>query len=138
MVIGTFIECASKLTPVPGGCHPNRLAKCRPEIALVAKSDLPAQIRKWNIRRRQKPLGLGHAQIFEIGDKRLTGHALEKVYKARLAHINHRSRIADRNPFRNLLVNKIQDRAQTLDVPHLVMEQPELSTVVGVMVPKKH
>ena len=58
---------AAKLTPVTAWGHVDRLAKYRSKIALIAKSDLLAQVRNRHVRRCQQPLRLGDSQVVKIG-----------------------------------------------------------------------
>ena len=102
--------------------HPDRLAKDRTKIALVAEAHFLAELRDRHVRRRQHRLRFGDAEVIEVRNKRLPGNAFEEAHKVRLAEAQGTGRAIDAD---RLIVMRFQefehgDNAATRLLPGVV------------------
>ena len=75
--------------------HPDRLAKDRTKIALVAEAHFLAELRDRHVRRRQHRLRFGDAEVIEVRNKRLPRDVFEEAHKVRLADAQRIGRVID-------------------------------------------
>src|ERR1035438_5082089 len=93
------LDCPSGL-PATGYCMSNHRAifgaalgvswryshdstEYHPEVTLVAKSPLLADLRDGLVRPGKQHLGLGDAEVVEVGNERLPGHLFKEAHEAR-------------------------------------------------------
>ena len=75
----------SEAAPVGQGRHQHGFSKDRPKVALVAKAHFLAKLRNRFVGGRQQGLGLGDAEVIEVGNEGLAGDVLEQTHEVRLA-----------------------------------------------------
>src|ERR1035441_8039507 len=148
------LDCPSGL-PATGYCIPNHRAifgaalvvswrnahysaEYHPEVTLIAKSHLLADLRDGLVRFGKQHLGLGDAEVVEVGDERLPGHLFEEAHKVRLTHANQQRRLLHRDRLAVTAADVLEQRRQPLQIAVLPQVDVLAASECRIMIHQQH
>src|SRR5258705_530185 len=77
---GYVFSCLAKTPSIREGCHSGQFPESHSKMTLIAETDGLTDFGNRLICQGQQRLSLGNAKMIQVGQKRLSGHSLEKVH----------------------------------------------------------